>query len=349
MSGTRTICEVIDYWGETGGSFIPAMTALASAIRKRGERYVVISTDVPGASWYNDLIEAGAELRLIHDASEVAPNLKAIRPDIIHSHFTKYDVAVARSAFRSKVLWHVHSTRGASSTVEELRARVKYMVIGAGIRQWVCVSNGIASQVLERGAPKSRVRVVPNGIDTTRFRPPTASEREAARAQFGIAETDRVILFFDRTAIKGGRVVREALERLPGYRLLVNGGPQEDWQSFARRYDVVLSPRLADPRPLYWAADAFVLASFGEGFAYVLAEAAASGLPVATSDIAPAREMVGGVDGAFMFPPGDAQALSESISRAIDHGPSDALAERIATFFSLDRWTSDMLSVYDAV
>lgn len=349
MNRPRTICEVIDYGGETGGSFIPAMTALGRAIRERGDRYVVISTDVPSASWYHDLIEAGAELRLIHNAHELSSNLKALHPDIVHSHFTKYDVTVARSAFRSKVLWHVHSTREPSSIVDELRARAKFMIIGAGIRQWVCVSNGIASQVLERGAPKSRVRVVANGIDTTRFRPPSSFERNAARAQFGIAEKDRVILFFDRTPVKGGFVVREALERMPGYRLLVNGGPPEDWQSFASRYDVTISPRLADPRPLYWAADAFVLASFGEGFAYVLAEAAASGLPVATSDIPPAREMVGGVDGAFMFPPGDAQALAKAISSAIDHGPSEALAQRIATFYSLERWTSDMLRVYDAV
>lgn len=345
----RTICEVIDYGGETGGSFIPAMSALAHALTERGDRFVVISTDVPGASWYGELIDAGAELRLIRNAKEVTSELKAVQPDIIHSHFNKYDVTVARSALASKVLWHVHSARENFSSVDELRARAKYMLIGSGIRQWVCVSSGVASQVLERGAPKSRVRVVANGIDTARFRPPAARERQESRALFGIAEHDRVILFFDRTPVKGGRVVRDALEKTSGYRLLLNGGPREDWESFAARHDVIFSPRLADPRPLYWAADAFVLASFGEGFAFVLAEAAASGLPVAASDIPAAREMVGDCDGAFIYPAGNSKALCTAITRAMEHGPSSALRDRIVNSFSLERWTNDMLSVYDTV
>ena len=349
MNAVRTICEVIDYGGETGGSFIPAMSALARAVEQRGDRFVVISTDVPGASWHDEFVATGAELRLIRDAREVVSELKALRPDIVHSHFSKYDIPVLRASLRSKVVCHVHSARENFSRAHEIRARVKYMVISAGVRRWICVSSGIANEVLQRGAPRSRVRVIPNGVDTNRFRPPTPAERSASRAQFGLKDNDRALLFFDRTPVKGGSVVRTALDGKPGFRLLLNGGRDDQWRAFAQRNDVIFTPRFADPRPLYWAADALVLASFGEGFAFVLAEAAASGLPVAASDIPPARDMVGGYDGAFIFPVGDAPALADAVARALEHGPSVSLRERVVTAYSLERWTRDMLGMYDAI
>ncbi len=345
----RTICEVIDYWGTTGGSFIPSMQALSRAVTSNGDRFVVISSDIPGASWYEELTEAGTDLHLVHNSRELSSALKALRPDIVHSHFNRYDVAVARLARHSKIVWHLHSVREEFSLFDELRARVKYMLIGGAIRQWLCVSGGIAEQILDRGAPKERVRVLPNGIDTSRFHPPTSQERADARARFGIAEGDRVILFFDRTPVKGGSVLRDALEEVQDYRLLLNGGSQEDWSAFEAQHDVIRSPRLADPRPLYWAADAFVLASLGEGFGFVLGEAAACGLPIATSDIPPAVEMLADCEGAFFFPAGDARALAVALRAALEYGPSTAVRERIEKSFSLERWTDDMLRVYESI
>lgn len=346
----RTICEVIDFGGVTRGGFIHSMMALSRAVRDRGDRFVVVSSDIAGVTWYDELRESGADLRLVRSHRELTEQLNDIRPDIIHSHFTKYDVALARWAFRTPVFWHVHSHRQSFAFTDELRARIKYMVVGAPVRGWICVSSGVAQEVLERGAPKARVRVVPNGIDTSRFRPPTEDERARSRARLGIEKHDRVILFFDRSPAKGGDVLRAALARLRGYRLLLqNIGPEAEWRAFAEQNDVIVAPYLADPQPLFWAADAFAFASHGEAFGFVLFEAAACALPIASTSVPPAVDSLENCDGVYLSPPGDADALADGLARALAHGPSEAARRRIVESLSMERWIAEMLRAYDAV
>lgn len=340
----KTVCQVIDYGGTTGGSFIPALGHLARAVRARGARFAVIASDIPGATWKPELEASGAQVTLVRDRSEAARALRAIHPDVIHSHFTTYDLTVAQS--KARVFWHVHSVRENRSAVAELRARLKYQVLSRNVREWLCVSDGIRREVVERGAPRERVRVVANGTDTERFRPPTASERAEARRSFGIAPNDRVVLFFDRTPVKGGRVLREAMAQLSGYRLLLNGGPDAEWEEFGRQYDVIRAPRMADPRPLYWAADVLTLPSLGEGSPFVLSEGAATGLPVAASDIPPVLEMLGGCADAFIFPTGNARALADAIGAAFGCGRPQEGRTRICESFSLERWTRDLVRTY---
>ena len=343
----KTICEVVDYGGKTGGSFIEALGYLSRAVRENGDRFVVVATAVEGETWSTELEAYGADVHLVRGVQDVSSTLRELRPDIVHSHFTKYDVVTA-GLRGSRIIWHFHSVREELSPIAELRARVKYQLIGRSVSDWLCVSDGVRQEVLQRGAPRDRVRVVANGINTERFRPPTPEEREESRRAFGIAPSDRVLLFFDRTPVKGGAVLRDALSSMHGVRLLVTGGSDEDWDAFASDRDSVRAPRMADPRPLYWAADAFALPSLGEGFALVLAEAAACGLPAAASDIPPVREMLDGSPDIFTFPRGNAMRLAEAIEASLSCGASQAGRERMVQSFSLERWTNDLVRIYNS-
>jgi glycosyltransferase involved in cell wall biosynthesis len=343
----KTVCELIDYGGKTGGSFIEALGHLSRAVRESGDRFVVVASAVAGETWSAELEAQGARVLFAHDARDALTKVRELQPQIVHTHFTKYDVAAA-GLRGPRVIWHVHSVREDRSPLAELRGRVKYRWIGRNVSDWLCVSEGVRREVLQRGAPPKRVRVVANGINTERFRPPSTQERELSRERFGIRPQDRVVLFFDRTPVKGGAVLRDAFESLRGVRLLVNGGPDDDWNAFARDHDVIRAPRMADPRPLYWAADALALPSLGEGFALVLAEAAACGLPAAASDIPPALEMLGGSPDAFIFPRGDSERLAEAIENALACGAPQAARARIVQSFSLERWTQDLVRIYNS-
>ena len=51
--------------------------------------------------------------------------------------------------------------------------------------------------------------------------------------------------------------------------------------------------------------------------------------------------------GMVRFPPGDAPALAKALIQALDGVPS-AGRDRIVQQFSLERWTAEMLRLYDS-
>ncbi len=342
----RRIVHVMDYGGLTGGSFIPSLTALARAVRSRGDRFAVLATEIPGATWPRELQDNGAEVRFVRGDQDVSDCLRDLHPDIVHSHFGRFDLAVARER-SSRVFWHVHSYPANPSVAVKLRNLLKYRFLGAGVRALVAVSDVTQRYCIARGAPRNRVRVVYNGIDTERFRPPTPQERASARKTFGIAPNDRVILFFERVAYKGGAVLNAAFQRLPECRLLVAGGTAADRARFGGAPAVIGVERAADARQLHWAADALAFASSYEAFGYVLAEALACGLPVAASDIPIVHDIAADIETVFTFPVGNADALACALGKALAAAPSAAGRERMMERFSLHRWTADMLALYD--
>ncbi|MDE2572983.1 MAG: glycosyltransferase family 4 protein [bacterium] len=344
----RTICQVIHYDGLTRGSFIPAMESLASSLRNRGDRCVVFARRVPGATWPKDLIAAGATLNLVASGREVVEGLRRLRPDIVHAHFSRFDLQALRGAPRARVFWHVHSVRHNHSPAARAKAFVKYRVIGAPVEAIVAVSQSLADECVTWYAPPRRMRVVENGIDTRHFRPPAAAERAEARARLHIARDERVALFFERDPLKGGATLREALRSARGFRLLVVGGTQEERDRFGGLPSVLSMERVAEVRQLYWAADVLAFPSHREAFGLVLTEALACGLPVAASDIPAVREICGGLDTVAMFPPRDGAAMARALERAVARRDGGAGRQRVRARFGLDRWTAEMLRLYDS-
>jgi len=323
------------------------LCTLARASQARGDRFHVLATPIARSTWPDEMRRNGVALSFVEDKKDVTRALQALSPDIVHSHFSRYDVHAAAAG--APTFWHVHSYRERRSIPSEVKSRIKYHFFSGNVRGWVCVSDGVRLEMLARGVPRSRAFVVYNGIDVNRFRPPTPAERNEARAKLHISGKEPVLLFFDRTPVKGGATLREALVQLGGAcRLLVTGGAPETWEAFMQRYPVTLSSRVADARELYWAADALALPSYGEGFSYVLAEGAACGLPVAASDIPAVREILGGVPDAFRAAPGNASELAQAIRSAFAGGQSGAGRERIANAFSVERWANDLLHLYDS-
>lgn len=218
------------------------------------------------------------------------------------------------------------------------------------------VSGGLASE-LRWGFPAmaSRVRVVPNGVDTAQFRPDPQARRRV-RARLGLAGESRLALFvggdWER---KGLRHVLDALAQAPGWQLAVAGdGDAEALLARAARMGIADRVHVlgasGDLPPLYAAADAFVLPTAYETFSLVTYEAAAAGLPLLVTRVHGVEDVLEhGRNGWFITPDGAGIAgrLRELEADPALAGRMGAAARSAAAAFSWDAMVERYLELYD--
>jgi len=163
--------------------------------------------------------------------------------------------------------------------------RDRFMIRGLRYRAFVAVSSRVTAE-LQRfyRVPSSRIHVISNGIDLSRFRR-DATSGQAIRREFGIPESARLLLFvgheFNR---KGLAHAVGALDRLGQdvWLLVVGSDNPAPYRKLARKAGdrLVFAGARSDMPALYSAADAFVLPTTYETFSLVCMEAMACSLPV---------------------------------------------------------------------
>lgn len=162
----------------------------------------------------------------------------------------------------------------------------------------------------------SKVHLVPNGVDTTRFGP-RRGERSAAK---------RVLYVGRLSAEKNLDTLVEAVGKVAGRfevtLTFVGDGPcREQLAASARRRAVSLELRpFVDHRALpavFAAADVFVLPSLTEGHPKVLLEAMSSGLACIASNVGGNRTIIADGDSGLLVDPQDPGALAERLERLL--------------------------------
>lgn len=167
------------------------------------------------------------------------------------------------------------------------------------------------SLAADYGVPASRVHVVPPGVDLDRFRP---------GAESGPGEQVRVLFVGGDFARKGGPDLLAALQGVPEAEVdVVTGSDVGPVPAGVRcRAHRGLRPGDPDLLELYRRADVFALPSRGDCLPQVLAEAAASGLPLIATDTGAMAEIVrDGVNG-FLVPVGSPSALRAALRRLVE-------------------------------
>lgn len=239
----------------------------------------------------------------------------AARPDavaICHNDVLAGDVyvnhGILRAAMRARGHYAWRMARNPLHLFTSARDALRYR---SGVhRVVVCLTDG-ERDLLRETYPRLRPRavVIPNGVDTERFRPPSAAERSAARAAIGAGGVDLVAVFvgheFDR---KGLDIALRALRDAEGVFLLVVGGSPEmvaGAEDRARGLGVAdrvrFVGRQADPVPFLHAGDASVLPSAYEANALVVLEALACGLPVLSTRVGFAPDIIADGENGFLI------------------------------------------------
>ena len=198
-----------------------------------------------------------------------------------------------------------------------------------------------------RGESRDRQFLLPHGVDIPKaFAPPTAAVRDAARDALGVPRAGQVILSVGALSLSHKRMdaVVDAVAALPSQPFLLLVGEETDetprLRAHARdRLGERCAMRTLPPGEMpraYAAADAFVLASFREGFGLAQVEAMAAGLPCVAHDSATSRYVLG--LGGFFGDLAVADALPNLLRAALDAGMHDAGARHDAVWrrFSWD-------------
>lgn len=290
--------------------------------------------------------KAGADVYVVASASEAARVATRVRPDIAHVHFYGWEGAVTLALWSShtRLFWHAHSACLWGRSPARARSWFKYRVLGARVERFVAVSTALADELVRMGAPQRRIVTIHNAVDTARFRPPSAAQRAAARASFDLTEDDCVVLFFGRDPeLKGADVLMSALARLERSTVIAIATPRATCDALASVARVFSFDSVEDLVPLYWASDVVALPSRGEGFSFVLLEAAMAGTPVVASDLPALREVGERYAHVRFAPVGDAAAFAHSIESAVRSRQSQVIVPSI----SPESWAREVTELYD--
>jgi glycosyltransferase involved in cell wall biosynthesis len=232
----------------------------------------------------------------------------------------------------------------------------------------IAVTERAKSALMIEGTPEDKIRVVPVGVDTGRFKP--AAVDPSIRRSIGISDDDFMVLFIGRLTMEKGiydllyaaSIMSKDVELKHARIVLAGTGPEKkNIESLIRKLGLEKVVILAGSFPysqvpsLYNAADAFILPSipvpfWQEQFGMVLVEAMASGLPVISTMSGSIPEVVG--DAGILVQPGDPLSVYNAIrSLASDRGVARQLSrnarKRAEEKFGIDEISKAIGSIYD--
>lgn len=305
-SGVAGVAYHLEREFAAAGATVERFT-IADAGRRpsRSRRRSTIATHLEGARnviWFSTI------------GTRRARRFLAERPDAIsicHNDVMAGDVYVnhglLQAAMRARGDYAWRMVRNPVHLFTAVRDRIRYR--GRTHRAIVALTTAEADLLVTTyGRVRAPIRVIPNGVDIERFRPPGAEERARARAAIGIHDDRTVAVFvgheFER---KGLPLVIGGLGRATGVTLVVvGGGPDMIRRAEAQAREAGVADRVVfagthdDPVPFLWASDVLVLPSAYEANALVLLEALSCGLPVVATRVGFAPDLVEDGENGFL-------------------------------------------------
>jgi UDP-glucose:(heptosyl)LPS alpha-1,3-glucosyltransferase len=228
------------------------------------------------------------------------------------------------------------------------------------LRAVVCNSRMVRDEIQRAfRIPLDKLHVIYNGVDLAHFHPRQREAlRGAARAELGCQPRETLFLIvgsgFSR---KGLHAAIDALAacRNPALWLLVVGKDGELARSAARARAAGLADRVRflgardDVRPLYAAADCFILPSRYDPFPNTALEAMAMGLPAIVSSRCGAAEIIEQGANGWVCEPDDVAGIArlmQTADQAVRDGRAAPAARATAERFGIDAMAARLSELY---
>jgi glycosyltransferase involved in cell wall biosynthesis len=339
--------------------------AVCRALRNRGIHPVIVFSAIPAAlrQRYESAGVAIEEVNYRHGALRYFRRMREIfrcyRVDTVDIEFFTYYEPIAWMA-RVNGVRHIVFTESNSGV---MRARswkaallkLRAAVMTAPVRHFVPISGFVSQQMLALGLDENRVTVIHKGIDLERYAP----DRSVSQGDEIVLGTITVMRPF-----KHPEVILEACAELQRrgvpFRLSVGGHGElkPDMEALAGRLGIGERVQWlgyvdrAEDHLRGW--DAFLLASEGEAFGFVLVEAMACEVPVVAAASGAIPEVVDDGRTGYLTPVLDAKAMADAIEKlARDHALRGKMAtaarERVRDHFSVQGAVEKTLRVYESM
>ena len=195
---------------------------------------------------------------------------------------------------------------------------------------YIAISKMVQSHMKEfYQVDESRVHLIYNGIDTSRFSPATEKQRQSARQQLGLPQ-DKVVfsLVAHNFKLKGVKELIEAMVVLKKQRsdflfAIAGNGKRQAFEQQARKSGVEQHIKflgaLDKPELVYTASDVYVQPTWYDPCSLVVLEALAAGLPTITSSFNGAGELIEqGIEGFVISRPDNTEELSSALLELFD-------------------------------
>lgn len=252
--------------------------------------------------------------------------------NLIDAHFAYPDGYAASLLGRWLHLPVSITLRGSEVVHAKVAAKRKRIVSALqNAKRVFSVSDSLKKFAVSLGIEPDKIRIVGNAVDAEKFHP---VDRHEARRRFSLNANDPVLVSVGWLIERKGfhRVIEclpDLLQDYPTLQLVIVGGASgtESMEPFLREQVRSLGlqehvhflgsmPSTEIKWPLS-AADVFVLATRWEGWANVLLEAMATGLPVVATDVGGNSEVIASSALGTIVPFGNQNALTDALRNAL--------------------------------
>jgi UDP-glucose:(heptosyl)LPS alpha-1,3-glucosyltransferase len=282
--------------------------------------------------------------QMLERARDVGASIGTFKPDVVHDGGTSWSGHVfhphtgSRRLSEACLLAALPAPRRLRSMISPRGWRYRWHMARLeqlqvrNARRIVALSHRLRALLAERhGVPPERITVIPNGVDTQRFAPAQlAGLRQPARRMLGLGDGMLFLAAAHNLLLKGVDNAMRALAVLrqegADARLVVAGGsPDAFWTGLATRLGLrdhvhFLGP-VTDMVPLFAAADVMLHPTRWDACSLATIEGLAAGLPVITTAMNGASELIAHGQSGFVLPdPEDVQALAAHMRQLCDPG-----------------------------
>jgi len=286
--------------------------------------------------------------------------VRAWHPTVLHSHMLHANL-MARALRPFAAIPAVVST--IHNIYEGGRLRMLgYRLTNGLVDQMTIISQAAADRFIrDRIVPRALLEVVPNGVDTERYRAVPPGTRDRLRHSLGLGAEFAWLAVGRFEGAKDYPTMLRAFARVrgecPGTVLLLVGRGSLRGETEALAATLGLNGRVRfvgtreDVPEFMTVADGYVMSSAWEGMPMVLLEAGAAGLPIVATRVGGNPEVVEeGVSG-FLVPPSDSEALAAAMLRLMALPEADRRAmgarghDHVRQLYGLGR----VVDRYDAI
>ncbi len=288
--------------------------------------------------------------------------LRRLRPDLIHAHLTTATLwgTAAGQLLRIPVIATLHvlpqEARGARNACLQ---RGEIFALNHLTRRVITLGEAQQHAWENAGLRREQIVRLPHGI---RAPASPAGAREDLRSKLSLKDDDQLWLTIAVVREKKGwrewlQAAHLAMRQMPRlhFAWVGNGQGFEQLQRQAALWPSAGRLHLPGAQEVSgWlaAADGFLFPSREEAQPTALLEAMATGLPIAASDLAANREVLG--EAGIYFPCGNAEAMSAAILSLARHSPphrqgGEAAQRRYRENFQFENWRRRLFALYAAI